>query len=249
MFSNLPRPVVQRLAHDVADLRDLVNAHERVHFRHEPGQFVAETLRQAAGNDDGLAALIGVAQFDGFENGVHALLLRGINEGAGVDDDGVGLRGVVGDFDAALEQRAEHDFGVHQIFGAAKGNQADAQRAFPGIFLRHSRRRLAESRREAILTSVSRATSKASIHRGIGRYGIRGTIFDCVGGTGRGRGRGAFRRQAELCAQHGAGGIGQAMLRVEQLLQHRLVQSVKRRQGNAIGTPFGGFDCVTLINT
>ena len=35
--------------------------------------------------------LVRVAQFSGFENGVHALLLRGVNERAGVDDDGVGL--------------------------------------------------------------------------------------------------------------------------------------------------------------
>jgi hypothetical protein len=50
------RAIGDGLAHDVADLRDLVNAHERVHFGQELGQFVAEALRQAAGNDDGLAA-------------------------------------------------------------------------------------------------------------------------------------------------------------------------------------------------
>ena len=80
-----------RLADDVPDLRDLVNAHEGVHFRHEFGQFFAKTLGEAAGNDDGLAAPVRVAQFDGFEDRVHAFLLRGINEGTGVDDDGVGL--------------------------------------------------------------------------------------------------------------------------------------------------------------
>ena len=136
--SNFARPVFHAL-HDFADFRHLVNAHERVHFRHEFGQFVAEPLRQAAGNNDRLAPPVRVAQFHGFENGIHALLLRGVNERAGVDDDGIGLRGVIGDFDAAFQQGAEHDFGVHQILGAAERNQADAQRVFTGIFLRHSR--------------------------------------------------------------------------------------------------------------
>ena len=122
-----------RLPDDVRHLRDLVNAHERVHFGQQFRQFVAEPLRQAAGNDEALAAIFRGADLGGFEDGVHALLLRGVNERAGVDDDGVGLRGVVGDFHAVLEQRAEHDFGVHQIFGAAERNQADAQRAVIGF--------------------------------------------------------------------------------------------------------------------
>ena len=34
-----------------------------------------------------------------------------------------------------FQQRAEHDFGVHQIFGAAEGNQADTHRAFTAVRL------------------------------------------------------------------------------------------------------------------
>src|ERR1017187_1146985 len=144
------RTICHRPAHDVADLRDLVNAHERVHFRHQLRQFVAEALRQAAGNNDGLAAPVRIAQFDGLKNRVRAFFLRGINERTGVDDDGVGLRGVIRDLDTALEQRAEHDFGVHEIFGAAKGNKADAQRLGTGIFLRHRRQSLTRFLRVAI---------------------------------------------------------------------------------------------------
>ena len=131
--------LLNRLPHDVRNLRDLVNAHERVHFGQELGQFVAETLRQTAGNNQALAAIVRFADFGGFEDGVHAFLLRGVNEGAGVDDDGVGLRGVVGDFHAAFQERAEHDFGVHEIFGAAERNQADPQRAFASRFDPHPR--------------------------------------------------------------------------------------------------------------
>ena len=72
----------------------------------------------------------------------QGVLLRGVNKRAGVDDDGVGLRVVVRDFNAVLEQRAEHDFGVHQIFGATERNQADPQRAAGGIWCRHRRIKL-----------------------------------------------------------------------------------------------------------
>src|ERR1019366_6565655 len=121
MFAcDLPGAIDHGPAHDVTDLRDLVNAHERVHFGHEPGQFLAKPLRETAGDDDSLAAPVRVAQFDGFEDRVHALLLRRINEGTGVDDDGVGVRSIICDFDAAVHQRTEHYFGVHEIFGAAK---------------------------------------------------------------------------------------------------------------------------------
>ena len=101
--------------------------------------------------------------FGGFEDRVHALLLRGVNERAGVDDDGVGLRGVVGDFDAVLQQRAEHDFGVHEILGAAERNQADAQRAFRWNFFSSQAERLASlgarqsaERRRKIVSSHGR---------------------------------------------------------------------------------------------
>ena len=77
-------------------------------------------------DDERLAALVGFPHSGGVEDGIHALLLRGVNERAGVDDDGVGSGGVVGDFRAGLEERAEHDFGVHEILGAAEGNHADA---------------------------------------------------------------------------------------------------------------------------
>ena len=103
MFSNFPRAAGNRLVHDVADLTDLINAHEAIHFGHQLGKFLAKALREAARNDDRLAASARVAQFDGFENGVHALFLRGINEGAGVHDDGVSSRGVIGNLHAALE--------------------------------------------------------------------------------------------------------------------------------------------------
>jgi len=137
MFPRPLRPSCHRLSYNFRDLRDLVNAHERIHFGQQFGQFITEALGQAAGNDEALTAIFRRADFGGFEDGIHALLLRRVNERAGVDDDGVGLRGVVGDFHAVLEQRAEHDFGVHQIFGTAERNQADPQRVLAVICFGH----------------------------------------------------------------------------------------------------------------
>ena len=139
---NSLRPPRHRLPHDVGDLRDLVDAHERIHFGKKLRQFVAKTLRQATGNNQPLTAIPRFADFRRFENRVHAFLLRGINERAGVYDHHVRLGGVVGDFHAVLEQRPEHDFSIHQVLGATERNQADADGAFLGIFLRHKPRRL-----------------------------------------------------------------------------------------------------------
>ena len=91
MFPPSFRAAGNGLADDVRDLRHLVNAHERIHFGQQLRQFVAEPLRQAAGNDEAWPRFLAVAHLDGFENRVHAFLLRGVNERAGVDDDGVGL--------------------------------------------------------------------------------------------------------------------------------------------------------------
>ena len=176
---HLPRAIGHRTAHDFTDLRDLVNAHERVHFRQKFGQFLAEALRQAAGNDNGLAALIRVAQLDGFENRVHAFFLCGINERAGVDDDSVSLCGVVGDFDAVLEQCAEHDFGVHKVFGAAEGNQADAQRTVTGILFRHERSKL----RELAAGVENYLTGTVTVFVLVGRFD--GMLVETTGADGR----------------------------------------------------------------
>ena len=94
--------IADGLTHDLRHLRHLINTHERVHFGHKLRQLIAKALRQAAGNNHRLTAMIRLAQFHRFQNGIHALLLRRINEGTGVDDYRIRLRGIVGDLDAAL---------------------------------------------------------------------------------------------------------------------------------------------------
>ena len=160
--------VREGLFDDVGDLRDLIDAHEGVHFRHEFWQFIAKPLRKAARNNNRLAAIFRLPKLNGFKNRVHAFFLGRIDEGTGVDDDGIGLSGVVGDFNAGFKQGTEHDFGIHQIFGAAQRNQPDAQRSiatrlgsrrrvYTGFSFRHGTERIADIRRVAMLRNVEGA--------------------------------------------------------------------------------------------
>jgi hypothetical protein len=55
-------------------------------------------------------------------------------------DRGLHIRG-----DPAFDQRAEHDFGVHQVLGATKRNQADLQRTGFGTLFCHRPDRLSDT--------------------------------------------------------------------------------------------------------
>ena len=107
---------------DLRDLFNLVDAHEGVHFGEEFGQFVAKTLRETAGDDEALAPVLGFAEFAGFEDGIDAFFLGGVDEGAGIDDDDIGAGGVVGDLDTFFDKRAEHNFGIDEVLGATEGD-------------------------------------------------------------------------------------------------------------------------------
>src|SRR5205823_3304441 len=68
-----------------------------------------------------------------FEDRIDTFFLGRIDERAGVDDYNIRAGGVVGDLDAALHERAEHDFGIDEILGAAEGNKPHAHRLFLGF--------------------------------------------------------------------------------------------------------------------
>ena len=53
------------------------------------------------------------------EDGVDGFLLGGVDEGAGVDDEDVGLVDVSGEARAGAIEQAHHDLGVDEVFGAA----------------------------------------------------------------------------------------------------------------------------------
>lgn len=121
---------VDGVADGLGDVGHLIDADEGVHFGEKLGEFVAEALGEATGDDESLAGADLVAELGRFENGVDAFFLGGVDEGAGIDDDHVRLGGIVDDFDAVLNHGAEHNFGIDKIFSAAQGDHAHADGGF-----------------------------------------------------------------------------------------------------------------------
>ena len=130
-FLRLAKPraaIVNRLPDDIADLFDLVDAHEGVHLRHQLGQLLPITLRQTARDDQRLAGVRVLPKLHRLEDRIDALLLRGIDERTGVDDQRIGVGIVVGDLEALLHQRAHHHLGIDEIFGAPQRDHPHFQR-------------------------------------------------------------------------------------------------------------------------
>ena len=87
---------------------------------------VAVALDEAAGDDELLgAASVGLLVLHHLEDGVDGLLLGGVDEAAGVDDEDLGVFGVGGELAAGGVEEAHHDLGVDEVFGAAEGDEAD----------------------------------------------------------------------------------------------------------------------------
>ena len=87
---------------------------------------VAVALDEAAGDDDALGfSAVLLLVLDHLEDGVDGLLLGGVDEAAGVDDDDLGVFGAGGEFGAVVMEQAHHDLGVDEVFGAAEGDEAD----------------------------------------------------------------------------------------------------------------------------
>ena len=86
---------------------------------------VAVALDEAAGDDDalGLSAVL-LLVLDHLEDGVDGLLLGGVDEAAGVDDDDLGVFGAGGELGPVVVEQAHHDLGVDEVFGAAEGDES-----------------------------------------------------------------------------------------------------------------------------
>jgi hypothetical protein len=61
---------------------------------------------------------------DHLEDGVDGLLLGGVDEAAGVDDDDLGVFGSGCELGSVVVEQAHHDLGVDEVFGAAEGDEA-----------------------------------------------------------------------------------------------------------------------------
>ncbi len=86
--------------------------------------FVAVALDEAAGYDDALGfAAVLLLVLDHLEDGVDGLLLGGVDEAAGVDDDDLGVFGAGGELGSVVVEQAHHDLGVDEVFGAAEGDE------------------------------------------------------------------------------------------------------------------------------
>jgi len=88
--------------------------------------FVAVAFDEAAGDDDAACfAAVLLLVLDHLEDGVDGLLLGGVDEAAGVDDEDFGVLGVGSELAACMVEQAHHDLGVDEVLGAAEGDEAD----------------------------------------------------------------------------------------------------------------------------
>ena len=110
----------------VEDRFEFAGADDGVDFGDVLLDLVAVALDEAAGDDEalGFAAVRGLV-LDHLEDGVDGLLLGGVDEGAGVDDEDFGVFGVGGELAAGVMEQAHHDLGVDEVFGAAERDEAD----------------------------------------------------------------------------------------------------------------------------
>ena len=122
-----------RNARSVQDVFELTGADDCVDLGDVLPDLVAVALHQAAGDDDALGAAFGLV-LDHLEDGRDRLLLGGVDEAAGVDDDDLGVFGVGGEGGSVVVEHAHHHFGVDEVFGTAKRDEADLGPCGDGCF-------------------------------------------------------------------------------------------------------------------
>ena len=126
------RAAVDDLAHDGRHARVVGQAEHRVEFLDVLAQVVAVALGQAADGDDALQVAFFLQARDR-QDGVDRLLLGGLDEAAGVDDDDVGVGGFLDHHQAFFDDVAEQHLGVDEVAGAAQADHRHADRFVHGI--------------------------------------------------------------------------------------------------------------------
>ena len=112
------------------DRLEFVGAEDGIDFRDLLLQFIAVALDQAschhqsAGPADSLV-------FGSLEDGIDRLLLGGLDEAAGVDNQCLGLAGILRQLVAAGLEQSHHDLAVNQVLRAAQANESDLHLSRP----------------------------------------------------------------------------------------------------------------------
>ena len=100
------------------------DAEQRVDLRHLVHHLRAVSLGEAAGDDYAFEMAV-LLQPGDVEDVVYRLLLCRRDEGAGVDDDYVGVDVLGDDLVSGVDELFEHHFGVDLIFRASERDEAD----------------------------------------------------------------------------------------------------------------------------
>src|SRR5258708_17036341 len=106
-----------RLLKQVHHLPELPRAQEGIHFGEFFKNLIPVLLDEASRHDQFFAFRF---HLPSLQNGVDGLFFRSLDERAGVDNDGVGFRGIGYNLMAARFQYPRQVVGVSRVFGAAE---------------------------------------------------------------------------------------------------------------------------------
>ena len=101
------------------NFRHLSRPKDRVDFRDLFLQFFTITLGKAAGDHEAGAVAV-LLVFRHFQDRVDGFLLRAIDEGAGVDDEHVGVRGFGRQFVSRVAGDAQHHLAINEVLWASE---------------------------------------------------------------------------------------------------------------------------------
>ena len=117
----LDEPAAAQLGHEVVQIRE---AEEEIDLGNLRLQLLLVALHQASRGYDRFHAALGL-ELGGAEDRVDRFLLRGVDEAAGVDEDDVGIREVLGDDRAVAHQLAHQPLRVDRRLVAAERDDAE----------------------------------------------------------------------------------------------------------------------------
>ena len=112
------------------DRLEFVGAEDGVDFRDLLPQFIAVALDQAACHDQA-ASPADTLVLGSLEDRIDRLLLGRFDEAAGVDDQCLGLAGILRQLVPAGLEQPHHDLAVNQVLRAAQANESDLHLSRP----------------------------------------------------------------------------------------------------------------------